>query len=958
MSYLKMIAPKSALGLFFILAFLLVAAPAGRAQNTAEAPETLAQQFQNPPRQARPWVYWVWLHANTTPDDITRDLEEMKAKGIAGCILYDTGPGNIGRVTEKMVLVGKEYHVVKTDEFKDSYMTRVPTGPLQAWSPQWRELVRFAAKESARLGLDLVVADGLANTSGPITEEFGEQKMVWSSTPLSGSQLYDAILPDPSLEKSKGKARRKPGYRRDIAVLAVPDQPGFSPAKVIDLTAKMDAAGHLRWTAPAGNWTLLRFVQVSTGARNDWGYYTDSMSAKALDKTWEVTMAPLLKEMTHAERLGLHGIEDDSWESGPTYWTAAFPAEFKQWRGYDLIPYLPILADVKMSDADTRTRVRRDYELTISDLIAEYHYAHLKKLANANGLICYSEAAGPNYDQADMLKTSSRVDVAMAEFWMPSYHRPRPQDRFLLRNAASANHIYGKPLTLCESFTSLGPEWEESPFSMKNVADQAFCDGLNQVCIHAFSHSPSLTAEPGYVYFAGTHYDRHLTWWEQSPAINSYLARCSFLLQQGKFVADAIFYHGDGIGKGEPRKTIPPTLGEGYDHDNCNPEVVLTRMSARDGRIVLPDGMSYRVLVLPDNTPMSLAVLEKMAALVEAGATIVGPPPSGMAGMVLHPGDKTKFDALTARLWSGMNGATTAPKQVGAGSVFWGPTVRQVLQTAGVPPDFEPAGLSADGTMDWIHRTADDSEIYYVASRWARPEKVQCAFRVSDKQPELWNPVTGEMRDATAFRQENGRTIVPLEFGPCGSVFVVFQKTIPAGLAGKTASNYPTLQVSTTLSGPWTVDFPSGRGAPAEAVFDSLIDWTNRPEPGIKFYSGTAVYHKKFNWDAALPQGDRLLLDLGEVHEVASVRLNGRDLGVLWIKPARVDVTDAIKSGDNDLEVTVVNLWPNRLIGDEPLPKALRVTESNVHKFGRASSLWPSGLIGPVCFLNAKAPAQ
>ncbi len=400
-------------------------------------------------------------------------------------------------------------------------------------------------------------------------------------------------------------------------------------------------------------------------------------------------------------------------------------------------------------------------------------------------------------------------------------------------------------------------------------------------------------------------------------------------------------------------KTTMPTLGEGYDHDNCNSEVLLKRMSVRDGRIVLPDGMSYRVMVLPDQRPMPFEDLKKVAALVEAGATVVGPPPTGISGMLAGSDGKNTFDALTTRLWGGLDGTNVTSKKLGAGRLVWGQTARKVLGGADTPPDFEAKGVSDDGTIDWIHRQAGDAEIYYVASRWEHPEKVDCAFRVAGKQPELWNPVTGEIRDATAFHQEAGRCVVPLEFDPCGSVFVIFRKPISTTLSGKAPSNYSATRLLTALSGAWTVNFDPRWGGPENVVFDTLTDWTNRPEAGIKFYSGTAVYHKKFDL-ASPPAKGRLLLDLGEVHEVASVRLNGRNLGVLWTKPARVDITDAVKDSDNDLEVTVINLWPNRLIGDESLPKESRFTETNMHKFGPASPLLPSGLIGPVRLLQRK----
>jgi hypothetical protein len=288
--------------------------------------------------------------------------------------------------------------------------------------------------------------------------------------------------------------------------------------------------------------------------------------------------------------------------------------------------------------------------------------------------------------------------------------------------------------------------------------------------------------------------------------------------------------------------------------------------------------------------------------------------------------------------------------------LVWGKTARQVLRELGVAPDFEYQGLSDAGTIDWIHRTmSDGTEIYFVASRWEKPESVTCSFRVSGKQPELWNPVTGERRDATAFRQENGRTLVPLTFDPCGSVFVVFRHAIGREVSGITVSNYPTLKPQLRLDGAWDVSFDPKWGGPATVRFDELVDWTKRAEKGIKFYSGTAVYRKTFALSAALKNDRQLILDLGEVREVAEVRLNGRDLGVVWSKPARVNITRAVKAGVNELEVSVVNLWPNRLIGDAGLPEKERFTETNMRRFVSKSPLLPSGLLGPVQLLAEDA---
>jgi hypothetical protein len=950
-------AKKTVRSLVFVCYFIVWTALPSMAAGGIAPDVNLVQQFRDPPRQARPWVYWVWT-GDTTEAAITRDLEEMKAKGIVGCILYDvqSDPGH-NWWDKTIVRDGKDYRAVATDDFPNPYVTPVPTGGLAGWSSHWRELVCFSVSEAARLSLDLVVSDGLASTSGRISEEYGEQKLVWNETAVGGPQIYDGTLPEPRMGPPRAAFPHPAwkSYHRDVAVLAVPNQDGFSPDQVINLTTKMDAHGRLHWKVPEGNWKILRFIQMPTGTFNAWGYYNDCMSKEAMAQTWAVTMAPLLKEMTSEQRGGLKGIEDDSWEAGKTLWTKLFPEEFKKRRGYDLIPYLPILADNHMSDPETRTRVQRDYALTISDLIADNHYACLNKLAHDNGLTCYAEAAGPNYDQADLLKTSSKVGGAMAEFWMPSAHRATMDKRFLVRNVANADHIYGRPITMCEAFTSLGPEWEESPFDMKSVADQAFCDGLNRICFHNFSQSPSLTAKPGFVYCAGTHYDPGITWWAETPTFNMYLARCSAMLQADKFVADIVFYQGDNIGHGEQRKTILSTQGDGYDHDNCNSEVLLTRMSIRDGRIVLPDGMSYRIMALPDQYSMPLNDLKKVASLLDAGATLVGWPPSAMTGMPSHHGDEKKFNALAAKLWEGCDGTSVNQKAFGKGRLIWGKTVRQVLQDQGVARDFEANGVSDEGTIDWIHRQKGEAEIYYIASRWAHPEKIVGAFRVTGRQPELWDAVTGERRDATAFRQESGRTLIPLEFGPCGSVFVVFYRTIPTSAIGTTASNYPVIRPLLTISGPWTVNFDPKWGGPEKVVFDQLLDWTNSPDPSIKYYSGRAIYHKQFN----LPRttvNDSLLLDLGEVSNVASVRLNGKELGVIWTKPATVEISTTARAGENDLEITVVNLWPNRLIRDESLPKDKRLTETNIHKFGPASPLLPSGLIGPVKLLAVAAP--
>jgi hypothetical protein len=923
--------------------------------SSAARADALEDDFHHPPPGASTWVYWVWLQTPTTPAAITRDLEEMKAKGIAGFILYDTGAGNF-LAKGKMIPVDKGFKQVATHEYDGQYIRPLP--PLAAWSPEWRKDVRYVAAEAKRLGLTFCLAHGLAGVSAPgLDPRYGQQELKWSQQDVEGPGNFDATLSLPPLLAPKTREPKRLSVFWDVAALAVPIQDHVQLTDVRTLSAQMDASGRLRWRIPQGKWRIFRFIQRPTGASNVWGLFCDTLSPEGIDHAWALTMAPLLEEMTPEERAGLTAVEDDSWESGQPSWSTDFPQEFQKRRGYDLMPYLPALAGVTMVDATTTERIKEDFKQTISDLIVTNYYAHMHSICQQNNLILYDETDGPNIQWADFSMTGANVDHAMAEFWMPSVHRPIPANRFLSREAATSNHIYGRKLTMCEAFTSLGPMWEETPFSLKACVDQAYCDGVNRTCIHNYGHSPLLNAKPGEVYCAGTQINRNITWWDEFPAFGSYLARCDAMLQDGNFVADALFDTGDGIGQSQPTKVLIRGLGAGYDYDRASNVALINVASVKDNRIVTTGGMSYRVLIMPQHQNMTLAALTKIAALVQSGATIVGPRPTGLAGMPVHPDDERQFNVLVTQLWGGLTGYPS-DKKLGAGRVVSDKTADQVLQAQGVGPDFEFDGLSPHGEVAWIHRNNADEDWYYVTSRWFSPEKVTCKFRITGKQPELWDPVTGETRDATAFRQENGQTIVPVEFDPCGSVFVVFRRPIAPTAGGTTAGNYPIMQPLGDLDGPWTVAFDGKWGGPAEPMtFDRLVDWTTRPEFGIKYYSGTGVYTRKFDLPSAVPPGRRLILDLGEVHEVASVKLNGQNLGVLWAHPARVDITSVVKPAGNDLEIKVVNLWPNRLIGDSTLPREQQLTITNIHHFTKTSQLLPSGLLGPVKVLAAQPPA-
>lgn len=928
------------------------------AQTTASPPpatSSLEQQFNTPPRDAKPMVFWMWLGTKPTHQELTRDLEQMKAKGIVGAIIYPSSAGKIWMPGYKMVLDGKEYKRVRTNDYKGDKAGGIPGKKMPMWGPDWMDAVSFSAKEANRLGLDLCVSVGTGAPRSVISPADGGKRLEWSQEVFNGPGTYNGTLHVPQIKMSARARKRLTGkpYYQDIAVLAVPDKPIVNAHDVINISNKMDAQGHVQWMAPAGTWIIYRFAEVATLKGNPSSLEMDGLSANVIDKAWAGTMEKLLKQMTTDERQGLKFIEEDSWEAGTPGWTQTFAAEFNKRRGYDLIPYLPVLAGRTIGSKTTSAQIKEDYRLTLDDLFAINHYGERRKLADADHLQFYSEAAGPNQTQSDLLEDIDHVDVGMAEFWMPSVHRPSETQRFLIRVGASANHVYGKPVTPCEAFTSVGPHWENSLFDMKATGDQAFCDGTNRIVFHNFAQNPSMTAIPGYTMWAGTHYEPGVTWWNQTPAFNAYVSRCSYMLQQGLFSADALFYEGNPFGfVGHTIRAVPPTLGKGYNYDDCNEDVLLHRTSVKDDRIVLTDGMNYSVLILPENKPMRLEALLQIQSLLKAGATVVGPAPITMAGLPTQAGETSRFNQLVKSLW---NNSPSGEHQFGSGRVVWNKTARQVMLEENIQPDFEETGLSSAGTMDWIHRSLKDgTEAYFVTSRWDPIEHVECSFRVTGKQPEIWDPVTGQCRDATAFRQENGHTMVPLRFNPRGSMFVVFRKSIAKTTNGTTQSNYPTLTPEMTLKGKWDVHFDPKWGGPARVTFDALTDWTKRSEKGIKFYSGTAVYAKTFNLTSIPAGGHKLILDLGAVDDEAVVKLNGKNLGILWTKPAEVDITSAAKVGPNDLQVSVVNLWPNRLIGDASLPPDKRYTVTNMRKFVPSTPLLPSGLLGPVRIMESR----
>ena len=727
---------------------------------------------------------------------------------------------------------------------------------------------------------------------------------------------------------------------------------------VVDLTSKLAPDGTLNWDVPRGKWTVLRMGYSLTGAKDrpavpsGSGYEVDKLSRKDVEAYYHGYFDPIAQALGPLFGKSLQYVLMDSWEAGLQNWTDDMAAEFRRRRGYDPTPYLPALSGRVVESAEVSDRFLWDFRRTVADLIAENHFGVLSEMLRQHGLGTYGEASGVSMEiMEDTLLNKSKVEIPMGEFWVHDLH-PFPMYYADVRGAASAAHVYGKPLVATESFTGGG---YEAPYTLKKIGDYWFAQGVNRIVFHTSAHQP-LDTKPGNT-MVGTHINRNITWAEQAGPFMTYLARTSFLLQQGKFVADLAYLLPEGAPSTMPfwGAGLQPAPPEGYDYDCVNTDVLLNRLSvAADGRLVLPDGMSYRVLVLPEIDRMTVPVLGKIRELVAGGATVVGPRPVRSPSLAGYPEADREIEAIAGEVWGGLNGVNATARAYGKGKVVWGMPLAEVLAAMQVAPDFEYA-KSLDVEMPWIHRRAGDTDIYFVANRTDRALETEARFRVSGKQAELWHPDTGATEPAE-YAIADSRTTVPLHLAERESVFVVFRR--PAATLSRTLP-HPAVVTLATIGGPWDVAFPPGAGAPPKLQLAHLESWTANANDGVKYFSGTATYTKPIeappSWFRA---GARVLLDLGSVQDVAEVSVNGRDLGTLWKPPYQVDVTGVLHPGANQLEVKITNEWTNRLLGDQRVSPDKRVLAPGTPA-GRGGGLQTppdSGLIGPVSVLSVSKP--
>jgi hypothetical protein len=752
-----------------------------------------------------------------------------------------------------------------------------------------------------------------------------------------------------------------------------PDE-AIDPEKVVDLTGKMRADGTLDWNVPPGKWIVLRLGYGITGEVNHpatpaaTGLEVDKLSSEDVQAYVEEYAKMISGAAGPYYGKSFRYFLMDSWEAGQENWTEAMMPEFARRRGYAMTKFLPVLTGRIVRSRAQSEAFLWDFRRTQADMLAENHYGIATRYFAKSGVGLYAEAMGTGMPTTgDGLLNKGQVTIPMGEFWTPlPDQKDTPSHIADVLEAASAAHIYGKPIAATESFTTRPnvTPWGQSPFYLKPLADQDFARGINRIVFHTSDlqpftddvHKPGMTLGP-----YGQDYTRNITWAEQAVAWNTYLARCSFLLQQGMPVSDVAYFYGEDAPATVPYwKKLTPAQPAHYDSDFVNADVLLHGATASKGRLKLASGIEYRLLVLPaDLKLISLPLLRSIHALVERGAVLLGPRPEGSPSLADGENARTEIAKLAADLWGESEGTGSA-HVFGKGKVYSGKEIEEVLAAESTAPDLDWStpenksedvpyslpGADSDEDLIFIHRRDGDREIYFASTQKHHAFDVKASFRVTGKTPRLWHPESGETQ-AVTYTEDGGHTVVPLHFDAEGSVFVVFENS---GARGPRALPSTSETKLVSVDGAWKIMFPSDLGAPPETDLPALASWTENAAAGIKYFSGTATYRKQIDapkeW---FKPGAKIVLDLGVVKEMAEVEVNGKAVGgILWKPPFSIDVTSALKPGANELRVKVTNLWPNRMIGDLQPGKLKTYTWTDFRPFKADSPLLESGLLGPV----------
>jgi hypothetical protein len=717
----------------------------------------------------------------------------------------------------------------------------------------------------------------------------------------------------------------------------------IDPEKVLDLSSNLTTEGFLRWQVPSGKWIIERCGMTPTQVQNvhavpeGTGLETDKMSKKHIAAHFESFLKEIMRRIPANDRKTWKVVVADSYETGSQNWTDQLIGKFKTRYGYDPVPYIPVMQGKIVKSADHSDRFLWDLRRLIADEIAEEYVGGLATLSHQQGLTTWLENYGHYGFPGEFLQYGSRSDEVSGEFWNEGV-------KGILENkaAASCAHIYGKNKVSAESFTTTENYFLNHPGTLKKRLDRSFTEGINNTLLHVYIQQPDDNKMPGMNAYFGTEFNRKNIWFNEMDDFIKYIKRCNLLLQQGNYVADVAYF----ISEDAPRMTgiERPDLPDGYAFDYINAEVIMNRIAVKDGKLVLPDAMQYRILVLPNLQTMRPELLEKISILAQQGAIILGPKPIRSPSLQNDKDADLRVRRLADALWGNNNGSATKINHYGKGLVINGMSVKETLKMLDIIPDVKS---TVSDSILYIHRNTKDESIYFISNQQDKSIHLNPEFRILDSSPELWDATTGNTRVLPDYKQNGTSTTVPLELAPYESIFVLFKKNNTGEKLGN--ANYPKVLNRINVTGEWLVSFDPKMGGPAKPViFKTLQDWIYNDDNRIKYYSGNARYHQSFNL-AKVSKDQRVLLELGNVTAIAKVKVNGIAVGGVWTAPYKIDITKALKGGQNQLEIIVVNNWNNRLVGDHELPEKEKITWTYYKSSKPNLVLQSSGLIGPVC---------
>jgi hypothetical protein len=947
-------------GMVFILSGLLISLLLS-CSSTGQISGELEKGFLNPSIENRPLAFYDWLNGYVDTARLVLELEEMKNKGMQGAFIWDVG-----------ALADPE--------------KIIPAGPTFL-GEESLNYISIALETGAKLGLNLgMIASSSWNAGGDwIGEEDASKELLIHKQQIIGPSAIKITIGKPEGLKNESNLY---SLVSTIAVLhSDSDKLTYSRDEAICLDEFITDSRFIEWDAPEGQWDVISFFMCNTGQNlecpspNSNGYMIDHLSQRATQRHFDTIISRLDRISTAENQLKF--LEVDSYEVWPAKdWTPGFIVEFTSRYGYDPRPYLPLLKGYACTDSIVGERFMGDYNRLVSDLIIENHFAQSVSIANKHNMKMFAEAGHGGYPRVDPLKALGNSDIPMGEFW-------NGMQFWVTREAASAAHIYGKKVVASESLTGWN-HWQHGPTDYKQLFDVAFCQGLNQVFFHTFAHNPEIAGKPGFAYHAGEHINVNTTWWEMARPFMDYLSRCSYLLRQGNFVADACLYYGDQAPNLVPPKRIDPNVVpkysddqclhcgldkpvnpgdlEGYDYDYMNADIITTTLSVEDGKLILPSGISYRVLLLPDRLDISLEVLKSIQNLVFEGATVIGRKPERTTSLKNFPECDEEVKSIASELWGDIDGEKIFSNAYGEGKVYWGKSVKEVLEEMDVKKDLSVEGIdNSNYIIDFIHRKTENEEIYFISNSSKEQQDITCTFRVPSKMiPELWDAESGLIQREVNFTRNPDGITMELILDPLASRFVVFRKKskgqndpdlrfdLQYGYENPKVegSNHQMIDISDN----WHIQFDPEMGGPPELELQKLYSWSDMEEDGIKYYSGTASYSRSFKISKDyLNQHTSVFLDFEDIQEIARVIVNGQDCGIIWTPPFRKEISKHLISGENKITIMVANTWKNRIIGDKRNPGGPQFTSTNVkYKFSPNAALLPSGLIGRAQIIISK----